>query len=408
VTQDANAVRTATLAIALLAAAQAFTVTASATAKAPARLAAAEQTNAVTAAVDTTAQTPGTGGDQATRPPSNPNTGPLPPGAVDKRDTAVTSQVEGEEAIVEQPRPFGYTLGDVLVQQVLLAPEFQAAQLPPLERAGLWFARRAATVQKGEDGRRWLVMEYQLVNAPQALMTVNLPVVTLKSKAGPTLTVAAWPVSVGPLTPQHAFAKGGLQELRPDHPAPKVPTSALQRQLEIWLTAFAATVAAWLAWWAIRSIRAAANQPFAKALREVRQAGDNNPDAWLALHRAFDRTAGRALQTSTLPALFKQAPHFEPQRNAIEQFYNQSNLRFFSAAPSRTLTSVEPIRSADPAQQQRSVSAAATDINSSRIGQTSAGGSTVPGSRPGPAAGGPMELSALAAMLRRIEKQHER
>lgn len=344
-------------------------------------------------------QTPGAAGDTAPNaqggqlgatddgaartPPANPNTGPLPPGAADPKAAAAEPsaepQVEGDEAVVEQPRPFGYVLGDTLTQRVYLAPEFQPEALPPLERAGLWFARRGATLKQGDDGRRWLIMDYQLVNAPQALMTVNLPVVTLKSKAGKVLTVSMWPISVGPLTPQHAFAKGGLQELRPDHPAPKVPTSALQRQLQVWLMAFAVTVAAWLAWWVIRSIRAAANQPFARALREVRQAGDDSPDAWLALHRAFDRTAGRALQTSTLPALFKQAPHLAAERTAIEQFYHQSNLRFFGGTRDRAQTSVG-------------------------VGQPSAPATTDGGG----ASRGAVELRALAATLRRLEKQHER
>ena len=90
----------------------------------------------------------------------------------------------------------------------------------------------------------------------------------------------------------------------------------------------------------------------------MRQAADNSPDAWLALHRAFDRTAGRALQASTLPALFKRAPHFAPERAAIEQFYSASNLRFFGVTETRST--------------------------------------------------GVLELRELAARLRRIEKQHER
>lgn len=293
--------------------------------------------------------------------PPNPNTGPLPPGAIDAQSktakSAAAPQAEGKEAVVEQPRPFGYVLGDILRQQVLLSPQFEPEALPPLERSGLWFTRRSATLRKGNDGQQWLVMEYQLVNAPQTLMTVNLPVVRLQSKAGSAVTVPAWPVSVAALTPQHAFAKGGLYELLPDHPAPLMPTAALQRRLQIWLTAFAVTVATWLAWWVIRSIRAAASQPFAQALREVRQAGDDDPDSWLALHRAFDRTAGRALQTSTLPVLFKHAPHFESQRSAIEQFYTQSNLRFFGTASAPSV--------------------------------------------------GSMRLRALAATLRRVEKQYE-
>jgi len=261
--------------------------------------------------------------------------------------------------VVDQPRPFGYVLGDTLTQRVLLTQDFQPEALPPLERAGLWFTRRSSEIQKTADDRRWLVMEYQVVNAPQTLMTVNLPAVTLKGKTAGVLAVAEWPISVAPLTPRAAFAKGGLQELRPDHPAPMLPTYALQRQLEIWLTAFVITVGAWFGWWLIRSIRAAANQPFARALREIRQAGDDGADAWLAVHRAFDRTAGRSLQTSTLPTLFKQAPHFELQRTAIEQFYSQSNLRFF--------------------------------------------GGTSP-----PLARGDINLRSLATILRRLEKQHER
>jgi mxaA protein len=192
---------------------------------------------------------------------------------------------------------------------------------------------------------------------------VNLPSVTLKSKTGnDVLAVSEWPISIAPLTPRAAFAKGGLQELRPDHPAPTLPTRALRQQLEIWSGAFALTVVIWLAWWLLRSLRATANQPFARALRAIRRSGDDNETAWLALHRAFDTTAGRALQLSSLPALFKQAPHFEPLRAAIEQFYVESSLRFFGAGTSL------------PAN---------------------AGAATQP-------------LRTLCATLRRIEKQHER
>ena len=226
-------------------------------------------------------------------------------------------------AVVQQPRPFGYVLGDTLTQRILLGPagrEFKPATLPPTERAGLWFARRSSKIERAEDGRRWLVIDYQLVNAPQTLMTVNLPAVTLKSQTGTVLVVPEWPISVAPLTPRAAFAKGGLQELRPDHAAPMLPTLELRRQLEFWMSAFALTVVVWLGWWLVRSLRATANQPFASALREIRRTDDDSTTAWLALHRAFDRTAGRVLQTTTLPALFKRAPHFETQRTAIEEF----------------------------------------------------------------------------------------
>ena len=256
--------------------------------------------------------------------------------------TAAAAAVAGvPTTIVQQPRPFGYVLGDILIQRILLQAagrDFDPAALPPSERAGLWFTRRSSKTEIAADGRRWLVIDYQLVNAPQTLMTVNLPSVTLKSKSGgkpdgDALVVPEWPVSIAPLTPREAFAKGGLQELRPDHPAPTLPTTALRRQVAAWSIATGATLAIWLGWWLVRYFRAAANQPFARALREIRRSGDGSTGAWVAMHRAFDRTAGRAVHLNTLPVLFQQAPHFEPQRSAIEQFFAESNRRFFEVAP---------------------------------------------------------------------------
>jgi hypothetical protein len=76
------------------------------------------------------------------------------------------------------------------------------------------------------------------------------------------------------------------------------------------------------------------------------------------------------LQTTTLPVLFKRAPHFESQRSAIEQFFTESNLRFFGGA----------------------ASTGAPD----GIGSGS------------PAGAAQVSLRALATILRRTEKQHER
>jgi mxaA protein len=309
---------------------------------------------------------------------------------------------------IQQPRPFGYVLGDTLTQRILMrsaGQEFEPVAFPPTERAGLWFARRSSKIERGEDGRRWLAIDYQLVNAPQTLMTVNLPAVTLKSKAGAVLAVPEWPISVAPLTPRAAFAKGGLQELRPDHAAPMLPTLKLQRQLEIWLSAFALTVVFWFGWWLVRALRVAANQPFASALREIRRTDDHNAAAWLALHRAFDRTAARALQTTTLPVLFKRAPHFEPQRGAIEQFYTESNQRFFGAAPAGEITT----------RARRETNATGAITTPGIVGGPTAPGAHAHANSPSRSStsasssgGAQVSLRALATTLRRIEKQHER
>ncbi len=271
-------------------------------------------------------------------------------------------------AVVQQPRPFGYVLGDTLTQRILLQSAdrpFEPVALPPNGRAGLWFSRRSSRMDLQRDGRKWLVIEYQLINAPQALMTVSLPSLTFNAKTGGTvLTVPEWPVSIAPLTPRAAFAKGGLQELRPDHPAPQLPTDGLRLQLRIWSLACALALASWLAWWLVRSVRAAGSQPFAQALRQIRASpGDDSSDAWLALHRAFDRTAQLSLQLNTLSVLFERAPYLETERKAIERFYTESYERFF--------------------------------------------GTTHPSSRPAAQSAG-CSPGVLCKILRQIEKRHER
>jgi mxaA protein len=84
----------------------------------------------------------------------------------------------------------------------------------------------------------------------------------------------------------------------------------------------------WLGW---REWRASASQPFARALRDMRRHEDTAPQAWHALHRAFDRTAGQVTQSATLPDLFRHAPQLLPLRARVEQFFIQSGERFFGA-----------------------------------------------------------------------------
>ena len=240
-------------------------------------------------------------------------------------------------ATIEQPRPFGYVVGDLLTQRVLLESGgrvFEPANLPRAERISVWLERRPPRVESTPDGRRWLVVEYQVVNAPQNLTLIRVPAWELKATVGTgLLRISEWPISLAALTPRSAFARGDLEELRPDRPEPRIATEPIRRQIVIWSSALILTLAIWLGWWLWRNWRASAAQPFAHALREIRGIGEGTPEAWQALHRAFDRTAGRVTQTATLAALFQRAPHLVPLRSKIEQFFQQSSERFFGAGP---------------------------------------------------------------------------
>lgn len=259
-------------------------------------------------------------------------------GACAQPIASADASAAAKPAIVEQPRPFGYVLGDLLTQRVLLdsgSSQFEAAEFPRPQRLNVWFERRASKLEQRSDGRRWLIVEYQLINAPQTLTTVTLPAWTLESADGASsVSVPEWPISVNALTPRASFEIGGLGELRPDRAAPVIPTAPIRRRLLIWSIAFVLTLVAWFAWFRWREHREAQNQPFARALHEMRTMDEAAPEAWQALHRAFDQTAGRVLQPTMLSILFDRAPHLQPLRREIERFYALSSERFFGSGRS--------------------------------------------------------------------------
>jgi mxaA protein len=251
------------------------------------------------------------------------------------------TEAHATPAIVEQPRPFGYVVGDVVTQRVLLTTptlDFKPTALPPVQRLNIWFERRAPRIEQATDGRRWLVVDYQLINAPQALTTVQLPAWTLEDEAQRAkLEIPAAPISVAPLLSSSSSAAG---ELRPDRDVSIIDTAPARSRVLLWSIALGITLAAWLGWMQWRNWRDSHNQPFARALHQLREVDEGTPEAWQALHRAFDQTAGRVLQIETLPALFERAPYLLPKRAEIERFFAASNERFFGAGSQSNLVSV--------------------------------------------------------------------
>jgi mxaA protein len=258
---------------------------------------------------------------------------------------AASAGPTAETAVVEQPRPFGHVLGDVITQRVLLEmanSEFTPAELPAAQRINVWFERRKPTFETASNGSRWLRVDYQIINTPQVLETVALPAWTLQSSAGAKLEIPAWPISIAALTPVPSSPRM-TGELRPDRAAPTIDTKPISRQLIIWTGACMLALAAWFGWVQQRNYRDRSNKPFARAWHEIEQLDENAPEAWQALHRAFDRAAGRVVQTETLPVLFAQVPYLANLRERIEQFFKQSSERFFSEATLQDQLSVRAL-----------------------------------------------------------------
>ena len=238
-------------------------------------------------------------------------------------------------ATVQQPRAFGHVIGDVLTQRVLLEEAGQSLQpgaLPSTARIDLWLERRQSRIETDAEGRRWLAIDYQVINAPRALTAISLPALSIATASGPPLALPAWPISIGPLTPLDVLAEGDLQALRPDRPVAALPTHAVQQQLKLSLLALLAVFAAWLGWWAWRNQREAQQLPFANAWRELKRLGDSSsPEAWRVVHRALNKSAGRVVHGASLPQLLAEAPYLRPLQPRLEDFYRESTRRFFFA-----------------------------------------------------------------------------
>ena len=241
---------------------------------------------------------------------------------------------------VLEPRAFGYLLGDVLTQRILLPAgdnDVGSVAPPSVGRTGAWLERRPARFETDAEGRRWMAIDYQVVNVAPTLTRIALPALKLTSASGATLQVAEWPLSIGPITSADAFDAGDLRLMRPDRQAPAVPTAPLRRQASVALGLLLLTLLSWLGWWLWRNWRESARLPFARAWRQMQRldgpAVDSSADAWLCLHHALNEAAGHVVHAGSLPSLFARAPYLQPLRAQLEQFYQQSTERFFTSAP---------------------------------------------------------------------------
>ena len=251
--------------------------------------------------------------------------------------TIAAAKASAEPATVQQPRAFGHMLGDIVTQQVLLDAGPHAAELsamPSTGRVNAWLERRPPSFRTDADGRRWLVLDYQVMNSPRAPAVTSTPPLQLRLASGKTLDVAESPLSIAPLAPLGLADTGRLAGLQPDRLLSPESTAPVQRALLTWSALAVAVLIAWLGWWLWRNRRDAQQLPFAKAWarfgRHDDVALDTNPDAWRGLHRALDEAAGQVVLAGSVSRLTANAPHLRELQPQLEQFFQRSTDRFFN------------------------------------------------------------------------------
>ena len=248
---------------------------------------------------------------------------------------------------VRQPRAFGYVIGDELEQRIsLLAPAGFAPDpktLPRAGRTGVWLELvppHLSSDKLGEATRYRLILDYQVINVPEQVRTIDLPAVALTFSARGsqlTATVDEWPITIAPITPTYILARAGLAQAQPDAPPPRLDTARYMWLTFLWIALILAVVAAIFAQrHGIPWLRHGA-RPFARAARDIAKLSRLPPEratyrrGLQRLHRAFDAAAGHAVFGERLAPLFAAHPELLGLRTDIEQFYAASQREFFGA-----------------------------------------------------------------------------
>ena len=248
-------------------------------------------------------------------------------------------------ANTDEPRAFGYTVGDVVSRRIALrVPDGLKLDPDSLPRAG---ARgRALELQRvvlhkslgGEPEA--LQLDYQIFLAPREVRVLEMPPIELRFDGVPrpqTLRIDAWPVTVAPLAPAEPSSREGLGEMRPDRAPPQVDTVAARARLAleagaiVLLLGYLAHVYLVLPWSAQR------RRPFGRAWKALSTLPDRadaaqRRAAFERVHAALNETAGEVLFEPGLDRFVAMRPRFAPLRDDLVRFFANSRAEFFAGA----------------------------------------------------------------------------
>ncbi|PZQ82254.1 MAG: nonribosomal peptide synthetase MxaA [Ancylobacter novellus] len=247
------------------------------------------------------------------------------------------------------PRPFGHVIGDTLeltVEIALDAPfRLDPASLPRPRALNYWLELNDVALVddgvKGEVQRYTLNLTYQTFYAPLEPRRLDIPAMALTAMDGDRrieLRVPAWSFLMSPLREIVSTGAASAMTPRPDLAPRPIPTGRTRLGLTLALAGALAALAA-LAWqlgWPPFGRRA--RRPFAQAARAVQASlpGASDPpspsayrSALLALHRAFDATAGRGVFTEDLPGFFAAHPAFATVEKEVQRLFAASRRVFF-------------------------------------------------------------------------------
>ena len=250
----------------------------------------------------------------------------------------------------DQPRAFGYSVGDVVRRHVTVHASggltLDEASLPPVGRHGKALELRALdrrVVAEAGGQRHEITLDYQVFLSPTVVRTLEMPPITLHFRAGSgsgrgeDARIDARPLTVSPLVPVEVSPRRGLGELQPDAAPPPIDTALLQRRLAASAAVLALLLGGLFAVYIALPWFGRHRRPFERAWRALRRqpapgSAEGLRGALRQVHAALNQTAGQVLFAGGVDRFVAARPAFAPLRDELAIFFGHSQRAFFAAA----------------------------------------------------------------------------
>ena len=249
------------------------------------------------------------------------------------------------EIVPQNPRPFGYVVGDTVKRSLTIdvksGQTLDEKSLPKPGRINAWLDLRAIGIDKSSlaTGPRYRIdLTYQLPNSPTEVKVVELPAHKFNFiGSGKTIDVAAneWPITLAPITPEEVLARDGLEAMRPDIAPMGLDTGAMRLRL----TALVLILAAIMFYWAYRYFGipfiAKTQRPFTRAYRDLQRGKQSMRPVGNAIeriHKALNETAGRSLFLENIDEFLKSRNATVNLSAQTREFFRLSRAEFFAGS----------------------------------------------------------------------------
>ncbi|MGA9487403.1 MAG: nonribosomal peptide synthetase MxaA [Methylocella sp.] len=259
---------------------------------------------------------------------------------------ASPAMAEGASVEILKPRLFGYFIGDVIADDVLITPGpgfvLKASSLPALGTLNYWLNLKSITAKedKGQDGktRYHLKLTYQTFYDPLEPHWLKIPSFQLifdNADQTASVDVPEWSFLSSPIREVSPTESRGNTFIQPDVPP-------FEKQLgKAWHWLYGTSIAVLISYLVLAYSRAWVpfrlypERPFTSTARLLRRltrktAGeDSYRQALILLHLAFNTTGRRAVLADDLPDFLSLYPRFQMAEADISKFLAASRRTFF-------------------------------------------------------------------------------